>query len=323
MKTKMPVWRMFTVFILLAVLLAGCGKAPAASQDSSGGKAFLTIKDDSGRDVVLEHKPEKIVVLSPSFLDVLYAVGGKAVGRPSSKNGDIPAAAQQVTEIGYVYNINMEQVAALQPDLVIAYQGIHEKLIPLLESNHIPYIMVRLKTYQDILDKLKLFGAIAGTPQKGEEVAAQMDGRVQKLLGSLPKQPVKVAILHTTAKSVTVELENSIAGNVAKELKLTNIAAGTMAGADPDSAPFSLEKLVEANPDMIMVTTMGQTAEIEKRMRADVESNPAWAGLTAVKQHKVYYLPQELFLLHPGLKYPEAIEYMAKLAYPGAVQNGQ
>lgn len=51
-------------------------------------------------------------------------------------------------------------------------------------------------------------------------------------------------------------------------------------------------------------------------MMENVESNPAWQTLPAVKAQKVYFLPQELFLLSPGIHYPEAVETMAKLVYP-------
>lgn len=303
--------------IALAMLLSGCSGNSLQSKDKTVSQEYLSITDDGGRTVNLEHKPVRTVVLSPSFLDILYAVDGTAVGRPSTKNLDVPAAARQVPEVGYVYNINMEKVVALEPDLVIAFQGIHEKLVPLLESNHIPVILVKMKTYQDVLDKVRLFSAIAGTQDKGEQIAREIEAKVRATTAKIPDKPVKIAILHATAKSVTVELENSIAGNAAKMLKLSNIAAGNLPlEGDPDNTPFSLEKLVESDPDIIFVTTMGKDPEIEKRMNIDVKSNPAWAGVKAVRNQKVYYLPQELFLLNPGLKYPDAVEYMARIAYP-------
>ncbi|MPN58193.1 hypothetical protein SDC9_205894 [bioreactor metagenome] len=123
--------------------------------------------------------------------------------------------------------------------------------------------------------------------------------------------------MHATAKSVTVELDNSITGSIAKQLRLTNIASGSKAlESDPDATPYSLEKLVEADPDKIFVVTMGYGPEVENRIKGDVESNPAWAALSAVQNKQVYLLPEELFLLNPGLRYPEAVEHMAKLVYP-------
>lgn len=310
--------------VVLAAVLAGCGRgqAPGPENSKAGGDVFLSLTDDAGRTVQLAHKPAKIIVLSASFLELLYAVDGKVIGRPASKAGEIPAAAQSAEEIGYVYNVNLEKVVALQPDLVIAFQGIHEKLLPVLESNNIPVILLRMRTYQDVADKIKLFGLIAGSGGKGELIAGNMEAQRAALLKKVPERTVKVAILHATAKSVTVELENSIAGSIAEQLRLRNVASGSRPlESNPDSTPYSLEKLVESDPDMIFVVTMGKDADIEKRMRNDVESNPAWATLTAVQKRQVFFLPQELFLLNPGLKYPDAMEYMAKLAYPEVFAN--
>lgn len=61
---------------------------------------------------------------------------------------------------------------------------------------------------------------------------------------------------------------------------------------------------------------MGPAEKIEERIRQDVMSNPAWATLRAVKEGKVYVLPERYFLLNPGLYYPDAVAYMARLAYP-------
>jgi iron complex transport system substrate-binding protein len=316
----MQVSKKYSLFVIgvvvLLVLLTGCSRSRVPN---SAGQAnsYLSVTDDAGRTVVLPHKPEKIVVLSTSFLEFLYAVDGKAVGRPGSRTGQIPPAAQSVPEIGYVYNVNLEKVISLQPDLVIAFQGIHEKLIPVLESNHIPVLLIRIKGYQDITDKLKLFSSIAGTTPKGEELARDIEAKVNAIVAKVPDKPTKVAILHATAKSVTVELDNSITGSIAKQLRLTNIASGSKAlESDPDATPYSLEKLVEADPDKIFVVTMGYGPEVENRIKGDVESNPAWAALSAVQNKQVYLLPEELFLLNPGLRYPEAVEHMAKLVYP-------
>lgn len=305
---------------LAAVGLGGCGGAkPVPSQPG----AYLSVTDDAGRAVALAKKPVRIVALSPSFLEPLGAVDAKLVGRPSSKTG-VPAFAEALPAVGAVYNINVEQVVALQPDLVLAYQGMHDKLVPLLESNGIPVLVLRFKTYEDVTDKVRLFARIADAEAKGEAIVSDMQAKIQRVLARLPKQTRRVAILHSTAKSVTVELEGSIAGCTAQLLGLENVAAGSKAfDKDPDSTPYSLETLVERNPELIFVTTMGKLEEIEKRMLADVKSNPAWNSLAAVQREQVHFLPQDLFLLNPGLRYPEAVEAMARAAYPEAFGDGK
>ena len=116
---------------------------------------------------------------------------------------------------------------------------------------------------------------------------------------------------------MSVQLDGSIAGSVANMLGWTNVAAGTAPlENNPDAAPYSLETLVDQDPELIFVTSMGKLTAIKAEMDEAMKTNPAWQSVTAVKQGRVYYLPQDLFLLSPGIHYPEAVETMAKCVYP-------
>lgn len=298
-------------------IFSGCGPAENTAKPASDDKAFLTVVDDTGRTVVLKKRPERVVSLATSYLNMIDAVGGKIVGRASSKIGEMPEAMKNIPEVGFVYNINMESLIGLRPDLVIANKNQHEKFLPLLESNKIPVITINPKTYDEVKAKLVLMGKIYGVPEKGKAVAAKLDQQVKDITDKLPREEKRVVIMHATPSSVTVELDNSIAGCIAKMLGFKNVAVGaTPIKGKPEKTPYSMEALVEKNPEIIFITFMGDSEEIENRLRADVKSNPAWAALEAVRNDKVYLLPERLFLLNPGLHYPDAVKYMAKTVYP-------
>ena len=53
----------------------------------------------------------------------------------------------------------------------------------------------------------------------------------------------------------------------------------------------------------------------------EIMSNPAWNSIDAVKNKQVFFLPDDLFLLNPGLEYPKAVRYMAAKMYPDAVKE--
>jgi len=307
---------------MISLMFSGCASQSKHQQVVPTSTDYLQITDDVGRTVVLPKKPQRIVVLSTSFLDVLYGVGGEAVGRPSSKTSAIFPASQMAGEVGFVYNINTEQLLSLEPDLVIGFQGIHEKLIPILDSGKSPVVILKMKTYDDVLAKIALFGNIAGTQPTAQSMIDKMQIKINEVVAKLPAHSKKVVILHATAKNVTVELENSIAGNVAKMLKIKNIAVDSKSmDSDPEIAPYSLEKLVEGDADAILVVTMGNMADIETRMKTDIASNPAWAGLRAVQNNQIFFLPSELFQLNPGIRFHDAVEYMAKIVYPEVYGN--
>ncbi len=323
LRTQKPVIVISLLLVMLTALLSGCPAPADRAKEAESG--YLTVEDDAGRAVTLPRKPERIVVLSTSYLDLLYAVGGQAIGRPTTPQSErLPPEAAVLTELGQTTNIDVEKLIALQPDLVIAYQGLHEKLVPLLNANHVPVLLLKMKTYEDVRAKLLLFGEIAGTGTVAASVAQQLTDRVRVVTDRLPAQSRKVVILHVTAKNITVELGSSIAGDVAGLLQLRNIAAESLPlAAEQAAAPFSLEKLVEGDPDVIMVTMMGKTGEVQKRLRDEVENNPAWAGMRAVRAKQVYFLPGDLFQLNPGVRYDEAVAYMARVVYPEVYGHGR
>ncbi len=303
------------IVVFCSVILAGCGstKQDANSESSSG---YLTITDDAERQVTLDKKPERIVPLSASFLEPLHAVDASIVARVSAKTG-IPDQDKDLPEVGNVYNINIEKVIEQKPDLVIAYKGMNDKFVSSFEDNGIPVIVLEMRTYDQVKHTVDVLGKIAGNSDKATALNEEMDKKIADIKAKLPQEEKRIAILHSTSQSVTVQLEGSIAGSVSELLGFTNVAAGTTPLEDnPTAAPYSLETLVQQNPNIIFVTSMGKMEVIKKSMMDNVESNPAWQSLPAVQDNKVYFLPQEMFLLSPGIHYPEAVETMAKLVYP-------
>ena len=310
-------WRIFATILCAFALVAaiGCGGGAPAEKKPETAAAFATIKDDLGREVTLAKKPERIVVTSASFLEPLHAVGGDVVGRPDSKT--LPAWAKEKTSIGRVYNVDLEKLLSCAPDLVIANKGMNEKLLESLEINKIPTLVVDMKNYEEVKNEVRIFAQITGEKAKGDALIQSMDDKIKAIADRIPKEKRRVAILHSTAQGLSVQLDTSIAGSTAKMLGFVNVASGmTAMEGNPDAAPYSIETLVEQNPEIIFVTSMGKLDEVKRGMEKTIASNPAWQTIPAVKNGKMYYLSQEHFLLSPGIHYPDAVEEMAKLIYP-------
>lgn len=300
--------------ILILAVMTGCGKDTASTNTDS--EIFCKINDDSGREIALSQKPQRIVVTSASFLEPLYAAGGEVVGRPISKNKSFEPA-KNAADIGTVYQIDSEKLLACQPDLVIINKGMNEKLSNILEENKIPFFVVDMKSYDSVKKNIQTFAAITGQPEKGKKIIDDMDAKIKNITDKLPKETKRVAILHSTAQGLSVQLEGSIAGNVTKILGWENVAAGmdSISGKS-DTAPYSLETLIEQNPEIIFVTSMGNIDEIKENINATIAENSAWQTIPAIKNGKLFFLPQDLFLLSPGIHYPDAVEFAAKLIYP-------
>ena len=303
--------------ILFCMLMIGCAEENIfPSETTTTREIFYFTKDDAGRDVVFDQKPERIVVTSASFLEPLHAVGGNIVGRPDSKT-QMPKWAENIESIGQVYNVDVEKIIACKPDLVIINKGMNEKLLDVLNQNKIAALVLDMKTYDDVKNEIEIFGDLTANPDEAKKIIADMDSKINSTIQKLPKDKKRIAILHSTAQGLTVQLNSSIAGNISKMFGWENVASDMPPlDSNPDAAPYSLETLAQQNPEIIFVTSMGNIDEIKADMQMNFESNPAWQSIAAIKYDKIYYLPQNLFLLSPGLNYPEAVETMAKLIYP-------
>lgn len=304
--------KIFSLISVIAVIffMAGCGNDKVESVPD---KVFAIIDDDAGRKVYITNKPERIAVTSASFLESLHEVGGNIVGRPASKT-NTPDWAKNISEIGHVYQIDVEKLLACAPDLVIINKGMNEKLLSVLDENNISALVLDMKTYDDVKREVKIFSQLTGNVDKGNEIVNNMDAEIKNILDSAPKEKFRVAILHSTAQGLTVQLDGSIAGCVVKMFGWENVAAGmTPLENNPDAAPYSMETLAAQNPEIIFVTSMGNINDIKSNMQQTIAENSAWQTIGAIKNNRVYYLPQDLFLLSPALRYPEAVRLMRDL----------
>ena len=303
-----------SVSLIFIFLMTACGNETVTENNNA--KIFCTVTDDVGRTIEFTKKPERIVTVSTSFLEPLHAVGGVVAGRPSSKT-KLPDFAKDAADIGFVYQIDSEKLLACEPDLVLINKGMNEKLSTILDENKIPYLIIEMKTYDEVKKNLEMFSEITGQPDRGKKIIAEMDMSIKNILEKLPRENKRVAILHGTAQGLSVQLDGSIAGNIIKILGWENVSSEEISDSK-DSVPYSLETLIEQNPEIIFVTSMGNIDEIKNSIEKEIAGNSAWQTIPAIKNNQLYYLPQDLFLLSPGIKYPEAVEYIAKLIYPEA-----
>lgn len=263
-------------------------------------------------------------MLSPQLLDLLYAVDGIAIARATSTGGIVPEKAKAIEEVGGMTTVNTEKLLSLKPDLVIGSTSFHRELAGVMEASDVPFALFALSTYGDLKEKALLFGKLASTEPKAAEALAKLDDQIGDLTAKVPPgQTPSFIMLNVTPSSISVQRENTIGLEVAEMLHMKNVAATLEASQkSPSTAPYSLEKIVELDPDYVFVLIHGSLEDGEKKIESDLASQPAWASLRAVKEGRMAILPSDLLLSNPGFRLNESVEYMAKLVYPDVYGNG-
>ena len=307
--------------------------------------SFIDAIDDR---VTIRKRPERVVCLYDSYLELWDLAGGKVIGRVESKR-TVPEPSKDAEVIGKTGAASIEKIIALEPDLVILSPTMNgqNNLIDMLKQNKISYIAIKYQNVMEYLKVLKIFTELTGRNdlyiKNGVEVVnrvkeivfkvaesnriingdgAEVNGTVNNELenNSNERKTIKILLLFATSRGITVKLPNSSVGSMLEDLGTMNIASGLAGGfgvLDAETQIFSLEKIIEENPDFIFVESMGGTVQETKNMiDTELGKNNAWNSLDAVRNCRLIYLEKELYTYKPNTRYPEAYEKLARTLYP-------
>ena len=265
-----------------------------------------TFTDASGNEVVMTAKPERVICLYGSFADLWYEAGGELVGIIESST--LPEQAVDLPKVGKMSTPNVEAILALQPDLVIIRSGYTKQaeLITIFETNGIAVYEANYNSFEETMTTFKNFCGMNENEEMFAEKSAPLVDGIETLTGT--ERDFSYLILFATSKSISAKDDN-ITAEIINDMGGLNIAAEYKI-ADEESKQFSFEKILELDPKYIIVQTMGSVEDAQTRLESDIMSNPAWSALTAVKEGRFIYLPKELFLYKPNMRYLEAYDHI-------------
>ena len=285
-------------------------------------KNTVSLVDGTGKEITLDKYPERVVILFTSFIDIWYRNGGELVGMVESSSPEIEIPGTEGVEtVGKTGAISLEKIISLEPDLVILSSNTSSQmeLQPQLKQNDIPVLAFDYKFKNDYYMMAKLFSALNGREDLFEENAIQVEKDIQEIIDKIEESEdgdiPRIFLMFASSKGLKSRGGESTVGEIFADLHTINISDESSISVDDQI--FSMEKLIEEDPDYIFVLTMGSDMEqVQDRIKADAESNPAWASLSAVQNDRYIFLPKDLFTYKANHRYAEAYEYIAKIIYP-------
>lgn len=305
--------------LLAVLLLAGCGgktnDAQSADQSESAPAQTVQFTDALGYEVELTSW-DRVVSLYGSFAEAWTLAGGTLVGTTSDAVEERGLAlGEEVAIIGSVKSPALEEVLAAAPDFVIlsadtaAQVELHDALV----DAGVPHAYYRVDTFEDYLEMMEQFCALTGREDLYEKNALEVERQIEgiRALTAGEEQP-SVLLLRAYATGVKAKGADQLAGAILADLGADNLVERYQSLLEE----LSMEEILAADPDVILIVTMGDEAEALAYLEANFESNPAWAGLTAVKNDRVEVLPKELFHYKPNARWGESYAYLAKILYP-------
>ena len=247
--------------------------------------------------------PKSIVALSPSAVEILYAVGAGSQISAVTDFADYPEEAKSLPKVGGFdgKTLSMEKILSFKPDLVYLTDGMHNFLIEELEADGIAYYISNATSIEAVKNEILEVGKLTGHEKEAKVVLENMKTKLAKLSDGSVENP----------KTVYYEVWNAPYMSVGTTSFINDVIA--TAGARnifddlTDGYPVvSEESIITRKPDVILLTaSSGVTA-------ASIAERAGWSEIPAVKNNKVFVIDDNLYS-RPSPRIADAVNNLESL----------
>jgi iron complex transport system substrate-binding protein len=280
--------RLVVAIASLSLITAACSSdnatesVPPSPAPAEAG--FPVTVDVYGTPFTVDARPERIVSLSPSSTEGLFAVGAGPQVIAVDEFSDYPAEAPTSDLSGFTPNV--EAIVTLDPDLVVVSYDPGD-LVASLEATGIQVLILDAAIdLNDVMRQLAILGAVTGNVDTAAAVVADLEGRIATAVASTPTLDVPLTYFHLLDETLFTVTSSTFIGSVYGLFGLANVADA----ADPDGSAFgypqlSAEFLIDADPDLVFLSS-GDVASFA--------AQPVLGRLRAVEQDAVIALAPDI-----------------------------
>lgn len=298
-------------FLLSGFFGGGCSKKETTVSPGKESLQFpLTVQDDLGRKVKVTKKPERIVSLSPSNTEILFALGLDRQIAGVTKYCDYPSEALKKPKVGGFTDPSLELIVNAKPDLVLA-GSIHQELIRRLEELNVAVVALEPKSVEQVLEKILLTGKATGANDEAQSMVDNLRRQINEIGAKVKNIP------EDKKPRVFFELYQDPLTTIGGKSYIHDliIAAGgkNITGSlKQEWLTYSTEQILAQDPEVIIFVHMHGS----KQMVEQVKKRPNWQNISAVKNNRVYYLANENIVLRPGPRLGEGLKTLAGMIHP-------
>lgn len=300
------------ILIFAAAFLFGNGTAEKNVPVPVAGKAaeqpqnqVITVTDSYGRTITLDSPVKTIVSVAPSVTETVFALGKGDLLAGRTDYCDYPAEAASVQSIGSLMEPNIEKIAEINPDIVIASNHFKKESAEKLENLSIKVLVLNEnKTFKGAYETIRDIAKITGAEAKAEEIIAGMQKTVEDVENAVAGKD-KPTVYYMIGFG---EYGDYTAGGDTFIGQMIEMAGGDNIAKNVNGWAYSLESLVEADPDSIVVSKYWN-------MKQNFIKADGYKELTAVKEGRVYEIDANL-LDRQGPRLAEGLRALAEIIHP-------
>lgn len=301
------------IMLVLALLFGlmittGCSQKPPGSLPVENGQSGfpITLQDDLGRQVTIDKEPQRIVSLSPSNTEILYAIGLDSRVAGVTTYCNYPAAANQCQKIGGFSDPNLEMIIALNPHLVVA-ESIHSLVIPTLEEAGIAVLAVEPQRLVDISGAVEVIGQATGMQAEANRLAEAIRDQIEQVRSEISEGSdpplVYYEVWHEPLMTVGPDTLIDDLINVCGGVNLTGDATGHY----PE---ISEEAIILRNPEVIVYQESHGEEAVNPMNRSG-----AWQKVKAVQSGRVMAINPDI-VNRAGPRVIQAMEELLHIIHP-------
>jgi iron complex transport system substrate-binding protein len=262
--------------------------------------ADITVTDDHGDEIRLVKPAGRIVSLAPNLTELLFAAGAGASIVATVSYSDYPEAARSIPRIGDSYNLDMEAITALQPDLIVLWSS-GTGVDSWRKLTGLGFTVYRSEpdTLEKIASTIRKFGRLGGSDDTAEKSSDRLLAQISRLREQYSdRHSVSVFYQFWDKPVFTVNGRHLISHIIA-------LCGGRNIFADllPLTPQINPEAVLELNPEVIIASGDSSARP------AWLEDWKQWTGLAATKSGHLYAIPPELIQRHT----PRILEGAARM----------
>lgn len=273
----------------------------------SGTTYPLEITDSFDRKVVIEKEPLKVVSIAPNITETIFALEKNNVLVGRTDYCDYPEDVKNIASIGTIQEPSIEKIAELSPDLVIAAPPFTKEAAVKLEELKIPVVVLTSEqNFDGTYDMINKIGEMLNASEKAGSVVDSMKKKIADIENKVNGKgtpSVYYVVSFGQGGDFTATGETFIN-------TMITMAGGTNIASDAQGWAYSLEKIVEKDPEIIILSKYFDT-------KKGFEAAEGYKDLTAVKSGKLLEIDNNM-LDRQGPRLADGLEEMAKLIHPEA-----
>ncbi len=259
--------------------------------------------------------PRRVISLGPVITEMIYLLEADDRLIADTVYCNEPEDARTKTRIGSVMQVDVEKIISLAPDIVLANPLAREKQLDMLRRMGLRVVQFENPaTFEKICNMMDTLGRLLGKEEKARAVITDARDAVNAIVRHTSRlAPRKVFIqiglnpLHTSPEGTFINEYITFAGGV-------NVAAGEKSGN------YSREKVLENDPDVILIATMGSDkagAEKEK------ETWLSYPSLNAARTGEIYVLNPDIICSPTPVSFVKALRDIVRLIHPDPPEEKQ